>query len=605
VLFDAKGQCVRDSETLTSELKISVAGSAFAKGTFGVYVSGHLAPTPKIDESYVYFKAEAGGMYEYSRVEFGMSANVFYEKREIARVASIPLTPFQIPGVGSIGPLLELDVDYDARFSMHGAFKAAVNVNMPPIHVAYGDKNADPKTSEATTAQSSDATGSAISNVVQPSLQVDFQAEGSVDLFVIPKATLDIDLLSEFLDAQVGLSAQAGLTGKLSAGASAGTGQNATAEAYLGLEASANANLFAQGTAFWTKTATSSVSLYSLSGVLLFQKCFNNNNNNNNGAGNTANNGSQPGGSNATQSVTPGPLVPAPEVDGSTAAARVRRRSLPLKSMDMPGYLKRRLLSRSSAVLQKRAAPLFSISVDLCPAKGNGGGQDPVCTLIRRNWEDDALPTAQIAGNHTIKRRRLIIAPGTVLTNTTFFDKLLNFVSNERGLWPTLDKPPVGQVPDTVVFNSLAINPQRFPTSLHHIMDIRIIRKIFNTLVFQKVGGTWRIMCPSFLDSLGELVDRRALIPETGPLPVERFKAFLRTLNFGPANMETAMKVELGPTHDVFDLYTDKMASWIPFNLFVGPQGQFRGDDPGNEFEANARCLSWFRCNVEVYPRPA
>ncbi|KAJ3060157.1 hypothetical protein HK102_009639, partial [Quaeritorhiza haematococci] len=360
VLFDARGQCIRDGQTLTSNLRVSVAGSAFARGTFGVFVSGHLAPTPQIEEAYVYFKAEAG-----ARMEFDLTANVNYEKREIARVASIPLTPFQIPGVGSIGPLLELDVGYDARFSMNGAFKAAVNVNLPPIHVAYGDKNAAPQTSSPIpTAQSSDATGSAINNAVQPSLQVDFQAQGSVDLFVIPKATLDIDLLSGFLDAQVGLSAQAGLTGRLSGGASAGVGAGtgqagtatATAQACLGLEASANADLFAQGTAFWTQTATTSVSLYSLQGVSLFERCFGGNNNNNNSNNNSGSDGS-PTGTDVSNPATnqpavpgfggpvgvstptptrtavalpvrtptptstsrPGPLVPAPGKDGSTA----------------------------------------------------------------------------------------------------------------------------------------------------------------------------------------------------------------------------------------------------------------------------------------------
>ncbi|KAJ3058878.1 hypothetical protein HK102_010267, partial [Quaeritorhiza haematococci] len=294
-------------------------------------------------------------------MEFDLTANVNYAQREVARVASIPLTPFQIPGVGSIGPLLELDIGYDARFSMNGAFRAAVNVNLPPIHVAYGDKNAPPQTSSpVTTAQSSDATGSAVNDVVQPSLQVDFQAQGSVDLFVIPKATLDIDLLGGLLDAQVGLSAQAGLTGRLSAGAStgAGTGQTtpATAQACLGLEASANADLFAQGTAFWTQTATTSVSLYSLSGVSLFDRCFGNSNKNG------GSNGSQTGVSTPTGPVvtpTPGPLVPAPGRDDSTAVARrVRQRrssssssssslNLNLNSMDMPRYLKKRLLSRS------------------------------------------------------------------------------------------------------------------------------------------------------------------------------------------------------------------------------------------------------------------
>ncbi|KAJ3068987.1 hypothetical protein HK102_007020 [Quaeritorhiza haematococci] len=196
-----------------------------------------------------------------------------------------------------------------------------------------------------------------------------------------------------------------------------------------------------------------------------------------------------------------------------------------------------------------------------------------------------------------MNRRRLTIAPGTVLPNTTFYDKLLNFVSEERaerGAWPSLE-----QVPNTVTFRS---HPTPYPTTRHHIMDIRVIRKIFNTLVFQKIAGEWRIMCPSFLDSLGELVDRGDLVPQNGALPVERFRSFLRLLNFHPTNMEDSIRRDLGPTagpiNEIFKLYDDleQIASWIPFNIFIGPQGRFRADDPGDAFEVNAKCLSFFRC---------
>ncbi|KAJ3085873.1 hypothetical protein HK102_013728 [Quaeritorhiza haematococci] len=622
VLFDARGQCNRNGQILSSELEVSISGSAFARGTFGVFVAGHLAPTPRIDQAYVYFNADTG-----ARLELDMYANVHYQKREVNRLLTLPLTPFQIPGIGSVGPLLEIDVGYEAEFSMHGAFKAAVNVNIPPIRVAYGERNTDPNVSPAPAGTNEHATGSAVDNVVRPSLQVDFQAGGSVQVFVIPKATLDIDLLEGVLDAQVGLSAQAGLRGSLRADASAGTGQAGTASACLGLDATANVNLFAQGTAFWTQTATAAVSLYNLAGVQLFERCFTKTPDEDSPADGNPPNGSTGGGS---------VLQPPGGNDGSTATFRRSRR-------DIRGGLRTRLISRVNMGLQKRSEPLFQITADLCPAEGSSGQDldDQSCPLPPQKRElDDGKDSSSLrtfvlvryqlneklltevihfqnagifnmsyGGNQTkfpnLERRALTIPRGHRFAHQEFLQDILRLAPKrpEAGAWPQLDR-----VPDTVNFRG-----RDMQRTLHHIVPIARIGELFRKIVFKNVGGTerqneiWTMQCPTLLDNLNRLIISNKLSPNSDNAGA-KFQAFIEALNLDTANIDDFMAARLPAGSEIRKISEDLdlIASWLPFNLFVGPTGSFRSDDPAKPanqqgrggFEVKARCL--FRCDRRI-----
>ncbi|KAJ3076766.1 hypothetical protein HK102_005345, partial [Quaeritorhiza haematococci] len=578
ILFDAKGQCIRDGHRLTSEIQVAISGSAFARGTFGVYVAGHLAPTPKIDTAYVYFKAESG-----ARVELDMFANVNYEKQDIARLATLHLTPFQIPGVGSIGPLLELDIGYDARFSMHGAFKAAVDVNIPPLFVAYGDQEASTaSTSDAVTGNADHASGSGVDNIIQPSLRVDFQAGGSVQIFVIPKATLDIDLLEGVLDAQVGLSAQAGLTGTLTAEASAGTGQDARASACLGLDANFGVNLLAQGTAFWTKSATQQMSLYTMSPLQLFKKCFG-----------TGTEDANQGNNSTSTPGTGGPVLQLPGGnDGSTAVAR--RTS----DMNVRGGMKRRLISRVNR-LKKRSTPLFSLNVDLCPAEGSQG-QDPPppsCPLPPRTRRDGgAQPhngTSLVHLQRRVETEVVTVTSGTVFQDQAFLRTVLT---------PPTKRPPDDSWPELKV-RDVTFQGDPVGKSGHHIIPWRRMTEVWRKVIFVEgplspQGVTWKMQCPSLLSNLIKGVLNEKFLPFTSK---KIFKLFTLGINANPPNMINFMTAvedpELRlPVDRESDMYAigedfDRMGAWFPFNVFVGPESKFRTDDPTEEFETGARCV--------------
>ncbi|KAJ3088960.1 hypothetical protein HK102_007524 [Quaeritorhiza haematococci] len=584
ILFDAKGQCIRDGHRLTSEIQVAISGSAFARGTFGVYVAGHLAPTPKIDTAYVYFKAESG-----ARVELDMFANVNYEKQDVARLATLHLTPFQIPGVGSIGPLLELDIGYDARFSMHGAFKAAVDVNIPPLFVAYGDQEASTaSTSDAVTGNADHASGSGVDNIIQPSLRVDFQAGGSVQVFVIPKATLDIDLLEGALDAQVGLSAQAGLTGTLTAEASAGTGQDARASACLGLDANFGVNLLAQGTAFWTKSATQQMSLYTMSPLQLFKKCFG-----------TGTEDANQGNNSTTTPGTGGPVLQLPGGnDGSTAVAR--RTS----DMNVRGGMKRRLISRVNR-LKKRSTPLFSLNVDLCPAEGSQG-QDPPppsCPLPPRTRRDGGAQPHNGTSLVHLQRRVVTVQPGTLFKDQAFFRRVLTPPTDrpeDRG-WPFLKSKDV------------FFQGENVGKTLHHIIPWQRINEVFRKVIFVEgppspEGKTWQMQCPSLLGNLIQLVENPDPDRKFNAFSDEaekKFKLFLQAMNADAPSIEAHMRASTDPAlqlnadTDVFKIGEDfdMMGAWFPFNIFVGPVSSKRLDDPGEEFETGARCVFEYVCD--------
>ncbi|KAJ3081063.1 hypothetical protein HK102_002608, partial [Quaeritorhiza haematococci] len=616
VLFDAKGQCIRNGHTLTSELEVSISGSAFARGTFGVFVAGHLAPTPKIDQAYVYFKADSG-----ARLELDMYANVHYQKREVNRLLTLPLTPFQIPGIGSVGPLLEIDVGYDAEFSMHGAFKAAVNVNIPSIQVAYGEQNTDPNLSPAQAGTNEHAAGSALDKIVQPSLQVDFQAGGSVHVFVIPKATLDIDLLEGVLDAQVGLSAQAGLRGSLRADASAGTGQTATASACIGLDATANVDLFAQGTAFWTQTATTAVSLYSLPGVQLFEKCFSKAPEEDSPAGGTPTNSSNPTNSNGGGSV----LQPVGGNNGSTAAFRRLRR-------DIRGGLRKRLTSRVTMGLHKRSEPLFQITADLCPAEGSSGqdldAQSCQLTPEKRALDDDIFDVSfgrnQTELLHLERRQDLFeprpfnFPPNSPFRHQEFLQDVLRLAPEREvaGLWPVYER-----VPNPVFFRGINVG-----RTLHHVVPIDSMASIFRQIVFKNIGGPtreteiWTMQCPSFIENLNKLILHNKLTLISRDV-AQSFLAFTEALQRDEPDIDAFIAPKLGiplpgdlANEDErnrwenakremrkFSADVDRFLSWLPFNIIVGPSSTLRSDDPSKVkygrggFDVPARCF--FLCD--------
>ncbi|KAJ3076261.1 hypothetical protein HK102_005452, partial [Quaeritorhiza haematococci] len=570
VLFDARGQCIRNGHTLTSELEVSVSGSAFARGTFGVFVAGHLAPTPKIDQAYVYFKADSG-----ARLELDMYANVHYQKREVNRLLSLPLTPFQIPGIGSVGPLLEIEVGYEAEFSMHGAFKAAVNVNIPPIQVAYGEQNTDPSLSPAQTGTNDHAAGSALDNVVQPSLQVDFQAGGSVQVFVIPKATLDIDLLEGVLDAQVGLSARAGLRGSLSADASAGTGQKATASACIGLDATANVDLFAQGTAFWTQTATAAASLYNMPGVRLFEKCLTKTPEEDIPANNSPTNSSNPTNS--------GGSVLRPVGGGDDTPEGSSGQDLNAQSCSLSP--------------EKRAVEddIFDVSF------GRNQTEFRNRNLDRRANVFEPLP-------FTVPRKHRF-------RHQEFLQDVLRLAPERPKIglaWPVLTR-----VPSTVSFRGIKMGK-----TLHHVVPIGRMASIFRQIVFKNIGGPtreteiWTMQCPSLIDNLNRLITSNKLTLTTESATLS-FLAFTEALQRDEPNIDEYIRqkrVELGnaqPDAQLLDIRdfsadVDRFLSWLPFNLVVGPLSNFRTDDPKEPvnqqgrggFEVNARCL--FRCDPRL-----
>ncbi|KAJ3087535.1 hypothetical protein HK102_010849 [Quaeritorhiza haematococci] len=352
-LFNARGTCEEQDRVLEAQLSVKLAGNAFAKGIFGMYVSGVLLPQARIDEAYVYFKATSG-----ASVTLSLDADAFFESSHQKNVLNIPLTPFEIPGIGTFGPVFEVDVGYQSDVSIHAGFSSTINVNIPPLDFAFG-KLADgskQQNAPSTTTQGTDDQSSA--QPIQPSFQADFDASGYIRAFVIPRVIMDVNLLSGALDGRIGLEANVGPTAALTMSASAGTGQAGSVQGpCLNVDIDADVALIANAEALWGVTSASfTKDLYVLN-KSIFQRCL--------GSGGSV---LQPG-------------RPGDGSGGNKAISRRRRRSKRSQS-NMVGVGTLGLPSTpyvatntSNVSIKRRQSdqPIFDFVTDLCPAEPVSG----------------------------------------------------------------------------------------------------------------------------------------------------------------------------------------------------------------------------------------
>ncbi|KAJ3087536.1 hypothetical protein HK102_010850, partial [Quaeritorhiza haematococci] len=341
-LFNGRGYCEKDDRFLESQLSVKLAGTAFAKGIFGMYVSGVLLPKARIDEAYVYVKASSG-----ASVTLTVDIDAFLESSQQMNVLKVPLTPFEIPGIGTFGPVFEVDVGYQSDVSIHAGFSSSINVNIPPLEFAFGKlaDGSNQRRAPSTTMPGTSEQGSA--KAIQPSFQADFDASGYLRAFVIPRVVMDVNLLAGALDGRVGLEATVGPTASLSMSASAGTRQSASVQSpCLEVDIDADVALIASAQALWGVTSASfTKDLYVLN-KSVFRKCL----------------------GNSGSVIQPG----RPGGGGNTGSARRRRRSRRniVGTLGLPSTTDV-TTNRSDILIERRQSdqPLFSLTTDLCPAE--------------------------------------------------------------------------------------------------------------------------------------------------------------------------------------------------------------------------------------------
>ncbi|KAJ3082400.1 hypothetical protein HK102_001733, partial [Quaeritorhiza haematococci] len=343
-LFKAVGFCAQDGRDLRGELSVKMSAGAFARGLFGIYVSGALLPKVRIDEAYVYVKAFSG-----ATVTLNVDADIFVESFQQKKLVNIPLTPFKIPGVGTFGPVFEVDVGYQSDVSINAAFSGEISVNTPPLEFALGKlaDGSNRRRAPSTTTQGTTSQGT--SRFIQSSFQADFDASGFLRVFVVPRVVMDVDLLAGALDGRVGLEATVGPTATLSMSASAGSGSTSVQKPCFEVDIDADVAIIASAQALWGVTSASFTrDLYVLN-MNVFKKCV-----------------------DPVSSPRPVPRITTslPETGPAPAAARHRVKRYIMDAPRLPSTTDVANTSDISIERRQTDQPLFSLSADLCPAEG-------------------------------------------------------------------------------------------------------------------------------------------------------------------------------------------------------------------------------------------
>lgn len=133
-------------------------------------------------------------------------------------------------------------------------------------------------------------------------------------------------------------------------------------------------------------------------------------------------------------------------------------------------------------------------------------------------------------------------------------------------------------------------NPKDYPIPVtrHHIIPSNVLRDFYNTAVEKKTRiKTFRRFFISFAQRIPYyLTATRAgqVFMNTHPNEVQGVISINKRL--GAGTMQSGG--ERPPAY-----YDDfkKFYAWMPWNLFIGPSGEYRTDDPGPEFESNAKYI--------------
>lgn len=181
------------------------------------------------------------------------------------------------------------------------------------------------------------------------------------------------------------------------------------------------------------------------------------------------------------------------------------------------------------------------------------------------------------------------------------------------------NRPRVSEVMDYNLRHGLGLSSRRQPCSFalarHHVIPFNVLRDFFNLLFQQSIGHR------GISFQLGDFISKilvNAVARENAALGVsndptenlanlrnslsvygnedELYNGIVNLFDFyrlpqNPldlANIVINGRLEDAETVERMKVIVQAALSWMPFNLFEGPSGEYRSDDPGDEFEENA-----------------
>lgn len=149
---------------------------------------------------------------------------------------------------------------------------------------------------------------------------------------------------------------------------------------------------------------------------------------------------------------------------------------------------------------------------------------------------------------------------------------LLNIRERPQALNINMDTSPL-----TVAFEGAAI-----PASRHHIIPFDILRLFFNAVVQSQDPLAQRTIARVLTQlTVDALSDQTYLHRTLTRDRIENAHRLAIRMQRGEFNMQTVSPTYFGESLGI--LMT--LFSWMPGNIFIGPVGSLRGDDPGSGFE--------------------
>ncbi|KAJ3032899.1 hypothetical protein HDV00_006988, partial [Rhizophlyctis rosea] len=234
-------QCNFTGIEVQATIDVNVNAQANLNAAFGVSVTGNLISL-KTEHACTYFRASGSAQTTLS-ADFVLNINYNHNYQSILP-APIPPTPLVIPGVGEVGPILDIEAIV--------TFVA----NAPSIYIAYGFNPDGQETPASDTLQPNVSV--VAYNVMQPiptliPTQKPISANGQMTGGIRPKLGLGIELVTtQTIDLFIDVDAQLGMEATASADLSTHTGPCVGLTAALDVHGGAEAKLGPLGTYYKT-----------------------------------------------------------------------------------------------------------------------------------------------------------------------------------------------------------------------------------------------------------------------------------------------------------------------------------------------------------------
>ncbi|KAJ3011596.1 hypothetical protein HKX48_006754, partial [Thoreauomyces humboldtii] len=267
-ILTAKAVCDSGAAHASANLDIGISGFATINGVFSATITAQVVP-PKIHKAYAFFRS--GGEIQLTLQLDGDAALTYTQ--EMKQFYAQNITPYQIPGIISLGPRIELHAGFSAALEVDATFTATAGITLPSLFLAVGDNDETESGTDDSLATAKLTKGAETAN-----FQADISLAGNIEVMVMPRALLAVVVFNGFAEAGLGMDFVGTIGADLSAGAHASgneTGQVTTTidPVCLDIYARFDVDAYVGGT-FSGYSMDYNPQLYTTERQVLWEKCL-------------------------------------------------------------------------------------------------------------------------------------------------------------------------------------------------------------------------------------------------------------------------------------------------------------------------------------------